>query len=289
MDEWRLLSARPADLPPVSPPVGSLPPVPRDDWDGEDSQGALGSGPNQLEGMVKEDVRVKQGEKRDSRGKGHSDSMLGVGDFKTPPSRNREDHGSDQEQLRDRGEKSDGPRTEGPMPFTPELEAQQVHGGEQAGQQSLEAALGEGITMQLWEENVRLRAALQKVEEEKEKGSMSSWSEVSVSNKAEMSTPRRAARKDGVRWTPNGTQVPLGTPPRDEEDGDVPMPPPIPPFPDLREYEMNQNGSRRAAKAQMGSESWLPREGRLFECWNQQSHRHDGARGLKAKMDLLCS
>ena len=286
-DEWRLMITRPADLPPVSPPMGSLPPVPRDDWDGEEMQGTLfDSGSNQLEGMVKADLGVKQGEKRDSRGKGHSDRMLGMGDFKTPPSRSKEDHGSDQEQFHVRREKSDGPRTEGLMPCTPEMEAQQVHGSEQAGQQSLEAALGEEITMQLWEENVRLRAALQRIEEEKKKGSISSWSEVSASQKAEVSTPRRARKKDEVRWTPNGTQVPLGAPPRDEEDGDAPRPPPIPPFPDLRDYERIQSGSGRAAKAQLGSESWLPREARLFDCWNKSNHRPDGARGLQAKMDL---
>lgn len=235
--------ARPVDLPPVSPQDGALPPVPRDDWDREEAQQAIGSGQNQEEGMVKSEVEVKQDEKTQGRGKGHSERTLGLGDFKTPPSRNRGEHGSDQAQNRGRKEAGEGSKTEGPMPLTPELDEQD----------SLEAALGEEITLQLWEENVKLRAALQKANEDRKKQSTSSWSEVSVPPK-EMSTPRRESRSDGIHsldteWNSGAF--------RNSVDEEIPQPPPVPPL-----------------------------DKKNDEWWTRPVHRYGEFRGLQTQADL---
>ena len=205
-------------------------------------------------------------------------------EFKTPPSGGLKSN-------RPTGQVKDlGPiKTEGPMPWrgdTPNRSA--VESDAKAGaaaQQSLEAALGEEITMQLWDEVEHLRAALKEAQEALAKqGSGASWSEVSIQAEetTEQKTPRGVEGKRGsggqqdLRWTPNGTQVPLGSPPNDDgNDEGRPVAPPLPPFPDMEAYERVEKDERSRMMARFDDTNWLPRRNLQGEYWNMPVHRHE--------------
>ncbi len=93
------------------------------------------------------------------------------------------------------------------------------------------------------------QALLREVQELKARGSTSSWSEVSSGNGPQ--TPKKKQVSQGVRMTPNGTQVPEGTPPETADDFEnksekwtggsamlAPPPPPPPPIPDFPDFSM---------------------------------------------------
>ena len=283
--EWNLQAARPLDLPAAETPQDALPPVPRDEWD--EGVGENGSGQSQASGVPLTEESEGLGMKRDSRGKGRSDNSS----FKTPPSSWQD--GEDDKS----GRKNVGLRTEGPMLFPREMEGRGNERRATVGEndeQSLEQAIGEEITMQLWKENEMLKAALKEAREEKQKRSLSSWSEVSGGQQVEAVTPRREfrSRVDGryradskIRWTPNGTQVPEGTPPGGESELEVPgPPPPVPPFPTFDYYEIEDVKGVRAGKARLGTEDWHPKS--EADYWSRPVGRYVGASGLQAQMDL---
>ena len=123
--------------------------------------------------------------------------------------------------------------------------------------------------MQLWDEVEHLRAALKEAQEALAKqGSGASWSEVSIQAEetTEQKTPRGVEGKRGsggqqdLRWTPNGTQVPLGSPPKDDgNDEGRPVAPPLPPFPDMEAYERVEKDERSRMMARFDDTNWLPR------------------------------
>ena len=266
--DFNVRMARPDHLPAEQSPE-MLPPVPKDDWDGEDSkdpvQDPLGNG-ELTEEMVSR------------RGKGGS-----VAEFRTPPSGIQK---MDEKSF-ERVSTMKPVMTEGPMPWRDEISTRSAMGsGAQAGagaQQSLEAALGEEIAMQLWREVEQLRAELKEARESKGKGgSGTSWSEVSLPAEETMEprTPRMTKkldshRKQDLRWTPNGTQVPLGSPPDEgDEDKQGPPPPPLPPLPDLRWYEADGDYEKRRIKARFDDTTWLPRGALRSEYWSMPVHRY---------------
>ena len=62
------------------------------------------------------------------------------------------------------------------------------------------------------------------------------------------------------RYTPGGTQVPMTTPPRDE-NGEVPKPPaliPVPPFPMEEYYEKVEASGHEGRTMQLGAKGWSP-------------------------------
>ena len=82
-------------------------------------------------------------------------------------------------------------------------------------------------------------------------------------------TPRRlemdeSAKKE--RFTPNGTQVPAGTPPVEAMDGVPPPPPPLPPFPVLSQHdagnlvdmELYDKYEKMKESGRMGDVQWKP-------------------------------
>ena len=267
--------ARPDHLPAEQSPE-MLPPVPSDDWEGEDGkdpvQDPLGNG-ELTEEMVGGRARAWS-----RRGKGGS-----VAEFRTPPSGSQK---MDEKSF-ERVSKMKPVMTEGPMPWRDETSTRSAVGsGAPVGtgaQQSLEAALGEEITMQLWREVEQLRAELKEARESKGKGgSGTSWSEVSLPAEETMEprTPRTTKKVDlhrqkDLRWTPNGTQVPLGSPPDEGgEDQQGPPPPPLPPLPDLRWYEADGDYEKRRIKARFDDTTWLPRGALRSEYWSMPVHRY---------------
>eukprot|EP00438_Fugacium_kawagutii_P032054 Skav228738 [mRNA] locus=scaffold655:205894:207169:- [translate_table: standard] len=113
-----------------------------------------------------------------------------------------------------------------------------------------------------------------------------SWSEV----EAEVKTPRRRKLQD-ERCTPGGTRVPLGTPPKDEDEP-MPLPPPLPPYP--RTEEVRYERVDVYGKARREEREWRPRreeERRLIErdgsVWTvgSRSHRDTGRSGRVQEED----
>ena len=281
--EWQLRAARPLDLPAAETPQDVLPPVPRDEWD--EGVGTMSSGQSHVSGGPLTEGGEGKNERKDPRGKGRSDS----GSFKTPPSSWQ--GGADEKNRKE----AVGPRTEGLMSFPSEMEEKAT--AMENDVQSLEQAIGEEITMQLWKENEMLKAALKEAREEQQKRSLGSWSEVSGGQPVEVSTPRRRAESSrygeikvdcSLRWTPNGTQVPVGTPPDDNLGfrAPIPPPPPVPPFPTFEYYETEDVSGARFGKARLGMEEWHPGDGRNGDYWNRPVRRYVGAGGLQPQVDL---
>ena len=247
MAEFQLEAKRPADLPKSSfTPVSGLPPVPQDEWD------TGGSTPRPVQDLGK--------------GKGQSSKLQDVGDkfmdgksfesgsFKTPPS-SWQQHSEGRMPSMERGY---GTRTEGPQPEERNIqEKMEVNPG-------MERALEEEMLLQLWKENKALKDELEACKR-RDQGETSSWS--AVSSAEQVRTPRMRT-VGSLRYTPGGTQVPPFTPPREEEQI-KPLPPPIPPFPQILDgerYEVTAATRLSDRSMALGAQSWAP----SFRGWGEK-------------------
>ena len=194
-------------------------------------------------------------------GKGHGvvSGPARSGCFVTPPSRRSEHLGKPESGPvavpRGMGERSEGMmpteeclKTDGPMQKDSETPPQQRY-------DELQRALETEIVDQLRRQNLKLLEELEALKQQQQQrvgSSTASWSEVGgesggrgrdqgpVGGLDGRVTPRNLEVKvnEAMRFTPNGTQVPLGSPPK--QDDDIPAPPPPPPvplFPDVRKDE----------------------------------------------------
>ena len=120
-----------------------------------------------------------------------------------------------------------GPRTSGLMPteeVTLDQEGKSTEGpfqGRRLVQDQLERDLEKEVVKSLHQENLRLKQRLQEMEEQ-QRVSGSGWSEVTADTPGPPPPPPSMVRgqEEGwemVRWTPNGTRVPDGPPPRSQE------------------------------------------------------------------------
>ena len=115
----------------------------------------------------------------------------------------------------------------------------------------LQREIEKEMVQTLKEENDQLRhqmAMLMKKMDERSNKSV--WSEVTVES------PRMKNSKgsggEALRYTPNGTQVPVGPPPLQEDGGHPPVPPW--PFPDWEVYEKDEGG--RTRRMEIDSREW---------------------------------
>ena len=238
MEEWHLRRSRP-DL---------LPPVPRSE-DGDEEVDEKGS--SQKRSRSRHDLE------------GHQEVSVGSV-FATPPSWNMErprDGGGE----KGKGGVKPGPQTSGPMTF-PEDEFGEEFGEKQSVPEEvdrLQRGLEKEVVKTLHEENLRLKAQVQKLQECEQRLSRSSWSEVS-----EPPPPPPPPGKWDVRYTPNGTRVPDGLPPDDADQEELWRK--MPRWP-LEKYETVAES--RPCLATMGMEHlmvdrsrdgrWTPRDGRV--------------------------
>eukprot|EP00438_Fugacium_kawagutii_P028377 Skav221621 [mRNA] locus=scaffold2664:47322:51461:- [translate_table: standard] len=170
-------------------------------------------------------------------------------------------------------------RTMGPMksanPSSVEGKPSRV-GVADAGDDGLQQALERELVEHLKEHNLRLQAELDelKAAQQGKTGSASSQSRETVdepfnSKPAVHRSPRRSRsrtqEKQVVRLTPGGTRVPDGPPPLDDDEADLPRPPPMPNLPSfpvgglaaagqLAGYEMVEDVSM----VKGGSRPWRP-------------------------------
>ena len=127
----------------------------------------------------------------------------------------------------------DGHKTEGPDPSN-----------DREAQEALQRALERGVVEQLHEENARLNEKLNDLMRRlATSNSSSGWSEVTakdevMGNRRDKSPSRIKKVDDDLRYTPNGTQVPSGPPPEEEEGGQKLPELPVWPFPVESLYEM---------------------------------------------------
>ena len=263
--EFRLAISRPMDLPPERYPV------PGDDEEVR----------RQLEQEEEQDfAAVENGS--EERGRRRSRSRLGTPmaemAFTTP------------ESWMNQGAVTGGPlRTAGRMPEEG-AEGSQARGGEplrsqgavfQAdhGGDDLQREVEKEVVRTLQEENEQLRRKMQELMQKmEEKSGNSDWSEVSAGS------PRlrkgAADRREEVRYTPNGTQVPTGPPPVTME-GDRPPVPPWP-FPDWEVYEKDEGGHTR--RMEIDSREWQLHRG-LYG--GGASSRHtDCGRGTGSRQEV---
>ena len=119
-----------------------------------------------------------------------------------------------------------GPRTSGLMPpeeMAMEQGVKPTEGpfrGRELVQDQIERDLEREVVKSLHEENLRLKRCLQAMEE-RQNTSGSGWSEVTAETPRPPPPPPTVRGKEEdwelVRWTPNGTRVPDGPPPRSQE------------------------------------------------------------------------
>ena len=263
--EFRLAVSRPMDLPPERHPV------PGDDEEVR----------RQLEQHEEQDfAAVENGS--EERGRRRSRSRLGTPmaemAFTTP------------ESWMNQGAVTGGPlRTAGRMPEEGADESQ-ARGGEplrsqgavfQAdhGGDDLQREVEKEVVRTLQEENEQLRRKMQELMQKMEdKSGNSDWSEVSAGS------PRHrkgaADRREEVRYTPNGTQVPTGPPPVTMEVDRPPVPPW--PFPDWEVNEKDEGGHTR--RMEIDSREWQLHRG-LYG--GGASSRHtDCGRGTGSRQEV---
>ena len=248
-DELRLRRTRPAAL----PMTGEFQPVPGDDEDvrrqleqvDESRMEALG---NREDGSAREgrgdgpSLQDGRGWRR-SRSRTSVESLTRRMNFTTPES--WVEQGAVQgESLRSAGampaEEGDGeeerPRDRGSRGVLKEEGTKMTKRAREhldpRVRDDLERAMEREVFMKLQEENLKLRSEIEKLQQQQSKnGNSSGWSEISMGTEAR-GLPRGEAVEERVRFTPNGTRVPPGPPPVDEDEMWVK----IPPWP-LGEYE----------------------------------------------------
>ena len=84
-------------------------------------------------------------------------------------------------------------------------------------QDDLERAMEKEVFMQLHEENLKLKSEIEKLQQQTKNGNSSGWSEVSMGTETR-GPPMGEAAEERARFTPNGTRVPSGPPPGDEDE-----------------------------------------------------------------------
>lgn len=120
------------------------------------------------------------------------------------------------------------------------------------------------MVKQLITENEQLKEIISKMGAGISQARSDSWTEVTPETLHDPTpqTPRRSDSKKGgsLRFTPGGTQVPLSSPPRTDED-DVPSAPPLPPpFPTwgLDQYEKVAMGGHHGPCQRALGKTWAP-------------------------------
>jgi len=243
--ELRLRMNRPLEL----PPDGELHPVPGDD---EEIRRQLEQEDSGLEAVENGSETESRGEPRQGRGRRRSrsrnETQLAGMSFTTP------------ESWADQGAVQRGfLRTAGMMPAEGEGERQpsrQVPSRTEglafsAGQDrddDLQREVEKEVVRVLQEENEQLKLQVKEMMKKMgdKSGPPSGWSEVSTSSPRQKRGELR--QKEELRFTPNGTQVPLGPPPGDQ--------PPVPPwpFPEWEIYEKEEGG--RSRRMELNSMEW---------------------------------
>ena len=124
----------------------------------------------------------------------------------------------------------------------------------------LQRELEKEMVMLLRDQNAKLMAEVEelKARNAQTQASDQSWSAVSPTEASQPEppqTPRPKAHNTGARYTPGGTKVPEGSPPKDP----TPPPPPLPPYPPsfLDGYEPVQE-RRRGARGVRDERPWQP-------------------------------
>ena len=203
--EWELQRTRPGDLPRVGD--RDLPPVPGSDVEDERGEG--------------EPSRPRSRSRLGGDSRHESLGMV----FATPASWETTGHSGSE--RRGKGGHT-GLRTEGPMRME-EDESQKDAGEGAAARKSsstarevdeLQRSLEEEVVRRLHEENMKLKEEVKRLQELEGQQSVKSWSEESevAHERDELPPPPpRVSGWDEIRYTPNGTQVPPGPPPTQEE------------------------------------------------------------------------
>ncbi len=206
-DEARLANARPADLPPVPAETPG-------EWEEAGSE-VRTAGEAVTGGGVQQGRQGRERSRSDGRRRMHRT---------LPDSWEQPD--------------SNPVQSEGVMQFDEEINRGKRSSGLGAG--DLEREIEKSMFEQVRRENEELKKELEKLKSVKSEGA-SSWCEVGTSQ-LELTPPppppkRVDSEKNGVRCTPNGTRVPLGSPPAEEV--------PVWPFEvDFQDYEHVENGDR---------------------------------------------
>lgn len=248
-NELQLQAMRPLDLSVTSSPQEVLPPVPDGDWSEGDGS--------------RMDPEMSAPREFDQRGRRRSRGRRAEGQraaFQTPSSWKSSDGlmpGRNSEGLMPQQSVSEAMgclKTQGPMPSS----AEGGGDGEAPSQETtLEEAIGEELVQRLLRENQELKDHLKRVSSSG--GNISdTWSNVTPPE--EPKTPRGHEVRGGKvqRFTPGGTQVPMVSPPKSEGEGDVPMPPPLPPMPSgLEFYEKGGQGHVGPCLRDFGK-PWIP-------------------------------
>lgn len=205
--EWEVRRARPGHLPEVRD--RDLPPVPGSDVEEEGCEGEPG--------------------RRRSRSRPGGESQLNsrATIFETPVS--WETAGCSEGERRGKGGNGPGLRTEGPMRME-EDENKTGNSADNAAEPArgestttrlddLQRSLEEELVLKLHEENMKLKAEVRRLQELEEVHPTPSWSGGSPVARERDELPPPPPRRsdwDEIRYTPNGTQVPRGPPPREE-------------------------------------------------------------------------
>ena len=266
-EEFQLQSLRPAGLPRMAEtPQEVRPPIPPD-CEGEWSEPSVAAEP------VKdaEGERSKRGRTRSRGRRLQQEEPQPVetrsGAFRTPPSSWQSSVGT---RFLGTNDLESGPKTQGPMPGDGSVEQ------ELPARQTLEDALGEALVQRLLKENMEMREALRRAGVGSAQETSESWSEVTPPEPVAPRTPKMTMRRrcEKERFTPNGTQVPMTSPPTGDEGQHeerlVPQPPPLPAFPDFGYYERVEQDRGAPCHRDFG-QRWQPeqlRKGRLDDNWS---------------------
>ena len=235
---WNVRMARPQHLPTLTAELGEmgeLPPVPGGDQDpdlevrsgrGRSTSRALEDRPQRMQGLSVERRRPLKFATPASWA-----SSAGSGKGRAP----KESTTLKSEGMMPQDDEEKRPRDGGPRGVLREEGTKMTNRAREhldpRVQDDLERAMEREVFMQLQEENLQLRSEIEKLQQQTKNGNSSGWSEISMGTEAR-GPPRGEAAEERVRFTPNGTRVPPGPPPVDEDEMWVK----IPPWP-LGEYE----------------------------------------------------
>jgi len=143
----------------------------------------------------------------------------------------------------------------------------------------LQREIEKEMVQTLKEENDQLRyqmAMLMKKMDER--SNKSGWSEVTVESPRMKNS--NGSGGEALRYTPNGTQVPVGPPPGGEDGGLPPVPPW--PFPDWEVYEKDEGG--RTRRMEIDSREWQLQRG--LHGGGASSRHKDCGRGTNSLQDV---
>ena len=230
---FQLEAARPLELPKVPS-------------DGEETsrEGSVKSG-RPVQDVERGRARSRSEQRQESR-----ERRFDEGKYKTPPSekpgvtsgRGKQTEGKVREKTgKGRGEKRE---REGSLELQRELEKEMV--------------------MLLRDQNAKLMAEVEELKARSAQASASdqSWSTISPTQATQPEppqTPRPKPQHTGAKYTPGGTRVPEGPPPKDPTPPPPPPLPPLPPYPPsfLEGYESTHQ-HRRGARGVRDERPWQP-------------------------------